>query len=297
MAIFNGSGVAIITPFDKDNNVNYDMLQKLIDFHLDNGTDAIVIVGTTGEGSTLSEEEHAECIRQAVAMAKKRVPVIAGTGSNCTETAIKLSKGADADGVDGILVVTPYYNKATQKGLKNHYEQVAKSVNCPLIIYNVPSRTGCKVNVDTAADLIKNVDNIVGMKDATGDIVNAADLMYLTNGEAELYSGNDDQVVPILSVGGIGVISVLANVAPKETHEMCAAYLSGDVKKAADIQIKAMPLIHALFSEVNPIPVKYAVNAMGFEVGGLRAPLTDIEPENAAKLVAEMKKFGIKVQG
>ena len=294
MAIFNGSGVAIITPFDKDNHVNFDKLQELIEYHVANHTDAIVIVGTTGEGSTLSMDEHAECIRQAVAMTNHRIPVIAGTGSNCTETAIELSKEADAFGVDGILVVTPYYNKSTQRGLKEHYTAIAKSVNTPLIIYNVPSRTGCKVNVETAADLILNVDNIVGMKDATGDITNAADLMYLTHGQREQYSGNDDQVVPMLSVGGIGVISVLANVAPQQTHDMCASYLAGDVQKAREIQIQAMPLIHALFSEVNPIPVKYAMNAMGFEVGSLRAPLTEMEEVNAKKLVAELNAFGIQ---
>ena len=296
MSIFQGSGVAIVTPFDKRDHVNYDMLEQMINYHIENGTDAIVIVGTTGESSTLSMGEHAECIRQAVAMAKGRVPVIAGTGSNSTETAIQLSKEADGYGVDAVLVVTPYYNKATQKGLKVHYTEVAKSVNCPVIIYNVPSRTGCKVNVDTAADLINGVSNIVRMKDATGDITNAADLMFLTNGEAELYSGNDDQVVPILSVGGIGVISVLANIAPKQTHDMVRSYLDGDVKTARDIQVKAMPLIHALFSEVNPIPVKYAMRAMGWDVGGLRPPLTEIEPEHAANLVAQMKAFGVPVK-
>ncbi len=295
MSIFKGSGVAIITPFDENDNVNFDKLQELIDFHCENGTDAIVIVGTTGEGSTLTMEEHSECIRQAVSMAKKRVPVIAGTGSNNTVEALKLSKEADSFGADAVLVVTPYYNKATQKGLKSHYTDVAKAINIPLIIYNVPSRTGCKVNADTAAELIKEVDNIVGMKDATGDITYAADLMHYTNGDCELYSGNDDMVVPMLSIGGIGVISVLANVAPKETHDMVASYLEGDVKKACDIQIKAMPLIHALFSEVNPIPVKYAVNAMGFDVGNLRSPLSEIEPEHARVLIEEMKKFGIKV--
>ena len=296
MSIFKGSCVAIVTPFDKDDNVNYDMLQTLIDYHCDNGTDAIVIVGTTGEGSTLTMDEHAECIRQAVAMAKGRIPVIAGTGSNCTQDAVLLSREADSFGADAVLVVTPYYNKATQAGLKVHYTEVAKAINIPLIIYNVPSRTGCKVNADTAAQLIKGVDNIVGMKDATGDISYAADLMHYTNGDCELYSGNDDAVVPLLSLGGLGVISVLANIAPKQTHDMVASYLDGDVKKAADIQIKAMPLIHALFSEVNPIPVKYAMNALGYDVGHLRAPLTQIEDANAKILVEEMKKFGLEVK-
>ena len=294
MSIFKGSGVALVTPFDKDNNVNYDMLQKLIDFHVENGTDSIIIVGTTGEGSTLSMEEHAECIRQAVAMTKGKVPVIAGTGSNCTETAIKLSKDAEKDGADALLVVTPYYNKATQKGLKAHYTAVAKAVNVPIIMYNVPSRTGCKIEADTGAELVKEVGNIVAMKDATGDITYAADIMHLTNGDIELYSGNDDQVVPLLSLGGLGVISVLANVAPKQTHDMVYSYLEGDAAKARKIQLDAMPLIHKLFCEVNPIPVKYAMRALGFEVGTLRAPLSEIEPEHAKELVNAMKEFGLK---
>ncbi len=296
MSIFKGSCVAIVTPFDKDDNVNYDMLKTLVDFHCDNGTDAIVIVGTTGEGSTLTMDEHAECIRQTIAFAKGRVPVIAGTGSNCTKDAAALSKEADSFGADAVLVVTPYYNKATQQGLKEHYTQVAKNINIPLIIYNVPSRTGCRVNADTAADLIKNVDNIVGMKDATGDISYAADLMHYTNGDCELYSGNDDAVVPLLSLGGVGVISVLANIAPRQTHDMVMSYLNGDTKKAMEIQLDAMPLIHALFSEVNPIPVKYAMKAIGYDVGSLRLPLTPIEEKNAKVLVEEMKKFGLDVK-
>ncbi len=296
MSIFTGSAVALVTPFTKDDHVNYEKLQELIDFHVDNGTDAIVIVGTTGEGSTLSMEEHSECIRQAVAMTKGRIPVIAGTGSNATETAVSLSREADSFGADAILVVTPYYNKATQKGLKEHYTSVAKSVNIPLIIYNVPSRTGCRVDATTAAELVREVDNIVGMKDATGDISYAADLMNLSGGDIELYSGNDDQVLPLLSLGGLGVISVLANVAPQKTHDMVDSYLKGDLSTAGKIQIDAIPLIHALFSEVNPIPVKYALNAMGMEVGHLRPPLTEIEDAHAKVLVDEMKKFGIEVR-
>ena len=294
MSIFKGSGVALITPFDENDNVNYSKLEELINFHCDNGTDAIIIVGTTGEGSTLSMDEHAECIRQAVAMTNKRIPVIAGTGSNCTETAVELSKQAAKDGVDGLLVVTPYYNKATQKALKNHYTTIAKAADVPMIMYNVPSRTGCKIEAATAAELIKEVDSIVGMKDATGDISYAADFMYYTQGDAELYSGNDDQVIPLLSLGGLGVISVLANVAPQQTHDMVTSYLEGNTTKARELQISALPLIHQLFCEVNPIPVKYACNAMGMNVGHLRAPLSEIEPEHAAALVKAMNDFGIK---
>jgi 4-hydroxy-tetrahydrodipicolinate synthase len=296
MAIFEGSGVALVTPFDENDHVNFAKLEELVNYHVANHTDAIIIVGTTGEGSTLTMEEHEECIRQCVVMADKRIKVIAGTGSNCTSDAIALSKQAQSFGADGILVVTPYYNKATQNGLKQHYTMIANAVDIPLIMYNVPSRTGCNIATATAAELIKNVDNIVGIKDATGDIVNAADLMYLTNGEADLYSGNDDQVVPLLSVGGIGVISVLANIAPQETHDMVASYLAGDINTAREIQIKAMPLIHALFSEVNPIPVKYALNAMGMNVGHLRLPMTEMEAANAAKLVEAMNAFGIQTK-
>ena len=292
MAVFRGAGVALITPFDANEQVNYAKLEEIINFQIENGTDCIVAVGTTGEASTLSHEEHIEVIRQTVQFVNHRVPVIAGTGSNCTETAIYLSEEADKCGVDGILVVTPYYNKATQKGLEAHYTAVAKSVRCPLIMYNIPGRTGCAMTPQTVANLIKNVDNIVGEKDATGDLSHTAQVMYLTNGEADLYSGNDDQVLPMLSLGGLGVISVLSNVAPKQTHDMVMAYLNGDHKTALDIQLKAMPLINALFSEVNPIPVKKAMNQMGFDVGSLRAPLTEMEDDHAAVLLEELKKFG-----
>ena len=292
MAVFRGAGVALITPFDANEQVNYAKLEEIINFQIENGTDCIVAVGTTGEASTLSHEEHIEVIRQTVQFVNHRVPVIAGTGSNCTETAIYLSEEADKCGVDGILVVTPYYNKATQKGLEAHYTAVAKSVQCPLIMYNIPGRTGCAMTPQTVANLIKNVDNIVGEKDATGDLSHTAQVMYLTNGEADLYSGNDDQVLPMLSLGGLGVISVLSNVAPKQTHDMVMAYLNGDHKTALDIQLKAMPLINALFSEVNPIPVKKAMNQMGFDVGSLRAPLTEMEDAHAAVLLEELKKFG-----
>ena len=294
MAIFTGSGVALVTPFDQNNQVNFDKLQELIEYHIKNSTDAVIVVGTTGEGSTLSEEEHAEVIRQSVAIAAGRIPIIAGTGSNCTETAIQLSKGADRDGADAVLVVTPYYNKATQKGMIRHYTAIAQAINIPMIMYNIPGRTGCKMSAETMAALINGVDNIVGVKEATSDLELAAKTMLLTNGDCELYSGEDALVVPLLSIGGQGVISVIANIAPQETHDMVMEYLQGDRKKAAQMQLEALPLIDALFSEVNPIPVKHAMNVMGMNVGSLRAPLYEMEPETAAKLEAEMKKYGVQ---
>ena len=227
------------------------------------GTDAIIICGTTGESATLSEEEHSAVIRYAIKKVNKRIPVIAGTGSNCTATAIKLSKEAEKDGADGLLLVTPYYNKATQKGLIAHYTAIAKAVSLPIILYNVPSRTGCNLQPETIAALVKNVKNIVGVKEASGNISQIAKVKLLCGDDIDLYSGNDDQVVPILSLGGIGVISVLSNVAPKETHDMVMDYLNGDVDKARQMQLKAIPLIDALFSEVNPIPVKKALNLHG----------------------------------
>ena len=295
MAIFKGAAVAIVTPFFDNGEINYPKLAELLDYQIENGTDAIVICGTTGESSTLSHEEHLEAIRFTVEHVAKRVPVIAGTGSNCTETAIYLSQEAEKYGADALLVVTPYYNKATQKGLIAHYTAVAESVSLPVIMYNVPSRTGCNIQPETAVALAKNVKNIVGIKEASGNISQVAKLMQLADGCIELYSGNDDQVVPILSLGGNGVISVLSNVAPKETHDIVALYNEGKVKESCDLQLKALPLIHALFSEVNPIPVKKALNLMGKEVGPLRGPLSEMEEEHAAKLAEEMKKFGIKL--
>jgi 4-hydroxy-tetrahydrodipicolinate synthase len=293
MAIFKGAGVAIVTPFTENNEVNYDKLGELLDFQIGNGTDSIIICGTTGEASTLSHEEHLECIRYTVEKVNKRIPVIAGTGSNSTETAIYLSTEAEKYGADGLLLVTPYYNKATQRGLSEHFTEIAKTVDIPIILYNVPSRTGCNLLPKTVAELVKNVDNIVGIKEASGDISHVARLMSLTNGDIDLYSGNDDQIVPLLSLGGIGVISVLSNIAPKETHDIVASYLSGDVRKSLELQLKYIPLIEALFCEVNPIPIKKAVNLMGFEVGHLRRPLTEMEPENMEKLVKAMKECGI----
>ncbi len=294
MAIFKGSGVAIVTPFKENGEVDYERFRNVIEYQIAGGTDCIIVCGTTGESSTLTHEEHLEAIRFCTEVVNKRIPVVAGTGSNCTETAIYLSTEAEKFGVDGLLIVTPYYNKATQKGLIKHYTDVANSVKLPIIMYNVPSRTGTNIQPETAAYLFKNVENIVGIKEATGNLSQIARLMSLTDGKIDLYSGNDDQVVPILSLGGIGVISVLANVAPEKTHDMVAEYLKGNVEVARDIQIKAIPLCDALFCEVNPIPVKKAVELMGLCGGTLRMPLTEMEPEHVEKLKAAMTGFGVK---
>lgn len=293
MAIFTGAGVALITPMNEDGSVNYEKLRELLEFHVANKTDAIIICGTTGEASTLSDEEHLECIRFACEVINKRIPVIAGTGSNCTQSAIELSKEAEKSGVDGLLLVTPYYNKATQNGLKAHYKAIAKEVNVPIILYNVPSRTGTRLAPQTVVDLCHEVPNIVGVKDATGDISEVAELMSLAKGTVDVYSGNDDQIVPVLSLGGKGGISVLSNILPKETHDMVASYLEGDVAKSCEMQLKYFDLVKALFCEVNPIPVKKALNLMGMEVGSLRLPLTEMEDANAKRLEEEMRKAGV----
>lgn len=293
MAIFTGAGVALITPMNEDGSVNYEKLRELLEFHVANKTDAIIICGTTGEASTLSDEEHLECIHFACEVINKRIPVIAGTGSNCTQSAIELSKEAEKSGVDGLLLVTPYYNKATQNGLKAHYKAIAKEVNVPIILYNVPSRTGTRLAPQTVVDLCHEVPNIVGVKDATGDISEVAELMSLAKGTVDVYSGNDDQIVPVLSLGGKGVISVLSNILPKETHDMVASYLEGDVAKSCEMQLKYFDLVKALFCEVNPIPVKKALNLMGMEVGSLRLPLTEMEEANAKRLEEEMRKAGV----
>ncbi len=293
MPIFKGAGVAIVTPMKENLEVDYDLLERNINYQIDNGTDAIVIAGTTGESATLSEEEHKNVVKAAVEFTKHRIPVIAGTGSNSTQTAIELSQEAAKDGVDAVLVVTPYYNKATQKGLITHYTRVAESIDVPVIMYNVPSRTGCNLQPATTAHLVKNVDNIVGLKDATGDLSQAAQTMNLCDGKLELYSGNDDQVVPLLSIGGLGVISVLSNIAPRQTHDIVMEFLEGDYKKAAKLQLDAIPLINALFSEVNPIPVKAAMNMLGWEAGPLRGPLCEIEDAHREILRQEMVKYGL----
>ena len=295
MAIFKGAAVAIVTPFLDNGEINYPKLSELLDYQIENGTDAIVICGTTGESSTLSHEEHLEAIRFTVEHVKKRVPVIAGTGSNCTETAIYLSREAEKYGADALLVVTPYYNKATQKGLIAHYTAVAKEAKAPIIMYSVASRTGCNIEPATVAELVKNVDNIVGVKEASGNTSQVAKIMSLTDGNIDLYSGNDDQIVPLLSLGAKGVISVLSNVAPKETHDICAKFFEGDVKGSLDLQLKAIPLIEKLFCEVNPIPVKKAMELMGKDCGPLRMPLTELSPEHTKALAQAMKGFGIEL--
>ena len=295
MAVFTGAGVAIVTPMNADGSVNFDKLGETIEYQIANKTDAIIICGTTGESSTLTHEEHLACIKFVVEKVNKRIPVIAGTGSNCTREAIHLSEEAEKAGVDGLLCVTPYYNKATQGGLIRYYTEIANSVKLPIIMYNVPSRTGCNILPETAAKLYHDVENIVAIKEATGNVAQAAKTMYLTDGKLDLYSGEDGIVVPLMSIGAIGVISVWSNVAPKDVHDMCMAFFDGDTKKAMEIQLKAQPLIEALFSEVNPIPVKKALNLMGMEAGPLRSPLTEMTDANAAKLAEAMKNYGIKL--
>ena len=293
MSIFTGAGVAIVTPFNSDETINYNKLDELLDYHCTHGTDAIIICGTTGESATMTEEEHMQCVKFAIDRVKGRIPVIAGTGSNCTRTAIDMSKEAADYGADGLLLVTPYYNKATQAGLIGHYTAVAKEAKAPIIMYSVASRTGCNIEPATVAELVKNVDNIVAVKEASGNISQVAKIMALTDGNIDLYSGNDDQIVPMLSLGAKGVISVLSNVAPQETHDICEKFFKGDVKGSAALQLKALPLIEQLFCEVNPIPVKAAMNLMGKKVGPLRLPLTEMEPANQERLKKAMEEYGI----
>lgn len=294
MAIFTGAGVAIVTPFKENRAVNYEQFAKQIEYQIANKTDAIIVCGTTGEASTLTHEEHLDVIRYCVKVVNGRIPVIAGTGSNCTETAIYLSQEAEKAGVDGLLVVTPYYNKATQKGLYEHFKMIADSVKVPIILYNIPGRTG-GVNIlpETIVRLCTEVENIVGVKEATGNISQVAKIMALANGKVDLYSGNDDQVVPLLALGGKGVISVLSNIAPEQTHNICQTFFDGKIEESRDLQLQALNLIDALFCEVNPIPVKKAMNLMGMEAGPLRRPLTEMEEPNAARLEKAMKEYGI----
>lgn len=288
MSIFKGAGVAIVTPFTQDDKVNFEELGKMIDFQIAGGTDAIIICGTTGESSTLTHEEHDACIKFAVEHTAGRVPVIAGTGSNSTAEAIRLSTHAQNNGADALLLVTPYYNKATQKGLIQHYTAIANSVDLPIILYNVPSRTGVNILPQTAVTLAKNVKNIVAVKEASGNISQVAELAALADGCIDIYSGNDDQVVPLLSLGGVGVISVLSNVMPKLTHDMVMSYLNGDVKLSRQLQLSVMNLNKALFCEVNPIPVKEALNMMGWNAGAVRSPLCEMEPQHKELLRKEL---------
>lgn len=293
MAIFKGAGVALITPFNEDETVNYDMLGELIERQIAGKTDAIIVCGTTGEPATMTEDEKLAVIRYAVEKTAGRIPVIAGTGGNATSVVTDFSKKAEALGVDGLLVVTPFYNKATQNGLYAHYKEVAKAVSLPIIMYNVPSRTGCNIAPETAVRLARDCENIVGIKEASGNISQVAKLAKQAGGILDIYSGNDDQVIPILSLGGIGVISVLSNVAPKAAHDMVMEYLEGDRKKAAALQLDYLDLINALFCEVNPIPVKGAMNLMGYNVGKLRLPLTEIEDAHRELVKKCLKEAGL----
>ena len=293
MSIFTGAGVALVTPFKEDLSVDYDQLEKFIDFQIDNGTDSIIICGTSGEASTMSHDEQIEVVSACVSHVNGRIPVIAGAGANCTDEALNLAKRSEKAGADGLLVVTPYYNKATQKGLEEYYTTVGNSVDIPIIMYNVPGRTGTNIQPATAVKIAKSVDNIVGIKEASGDIGQVATLAALADGCLDIYSGNDDQVVPLLALGGKGVISVLSNVAPRETHDMVMKFLDGDVKGSLDIQLKYMDVIHNLFSEVNPIPAKRAVSEMGYCRNIVRRPLTEMEEDHAQVLINAMKEAGI----
>ena len=292
MSLFQGSGVAIVTPFNEDFTVNYKVFEELIDFQLANGTDAIIVCGTTGEASTLTDEEQTECIRFAVEKVNKRVPVLAGAGSNHTEHGVSLAKGCEKAGADGLLLVTPYYNKTTQKGLIEHYTLIAGSVDLPLLLYNVPGRTGLNIAPETCLALSK-VENIVGVKEASGNLSQIAEIAALCGPEFDIYSGNDDQILPILALGGKGVVSVLANVAPKFTHDMVLNFLNGNIKESIKMQIDAIDLCGSLFCEVNPIPVKAALNMMGKNVGRCKMPLTDMVPANHERLKRSMEKFGL----
>ena len=295
MSIFTGAGVAIVTPMKPNGEVNFEKLGEILEEQIAGKTDAIIICGTTGESSTMTHEEHLETIKYTVEKVNKRIPVIAGTGSNCTETAIYLSKEAEKVGADGLLLVSPYYNKSTQKGLIAHYTAIAEAVNIPIILYNIAGRTGVNIQPETIAYLVKNVENIVGVKEASGNISQVAEIAALTEGKCDIYSGNDDQIVPNMSLGGKGVISVLSNVAPEYTHDIVAKYLEGKVEESCKMQLDALPLVHALFCEVNTIPVKTAMNMMGKEVGPMRMPLCEMEDAHKEVLRKAMKDFGLEL--
>ena len=295
MAIFKGAGVAIVTPMKENGDVNFEKLGEILEEQIAEGTDAVIICGTTGESSTLSHEEHMETIRYTIDKVNKRIPVVAGTGSNCTETAIMMSQEAERMGADGLLLVSPYYNKATQKGLIAHYTAIANSVKLPIILYNIAGRTGINIEPKTLLYLAENVENIVAVKEASGNISQIADIAAMCKGKLDIYSGNDDHITPIMALGGIGVISVLSNIAPKYTHDLAMSYLEGDVQKSCEMQLKALPLVRALFCEVNPIPVKAAMNLMGKEVGPLRMPLTEMEEAHKETLKKAMIDFGLEL--
>ena len=292
MSIFTGAGVALVTPMNADGSVNFEKMKELIEFQIANNTDALIICGTTGEATTISDEDQIECVRFAKEVAAGRCPIIAGAGSNDTAHCIELAQACEKAGADGALLVTPYYNKAAQKGLILHYTAIANSINIPIILYNVPGRTGCNLAPKTVAELAK-VKNIVAVKEASGNLSQVAEIAALCGPDFDIYSGNDDQILPVLSLGGKGVISVLSNVAPKETHDMVAKFLDGDVQGAIKLQLGAIELISALFCEVNPIPVKTALNLMGYEVGACKLPLCDMEPKNLETLKNAMKNYGL----
>ena len=295
MSIFKGAGVAIVTPMKENGDVNFEKLGEILEEQIAEGTDAVIICGTTGESSTLSHEEHMETIKYTIDKVNKRIPVVAGTGSNCTETAIMMSQEAEKMGADGLLLVSPYYNKATQKGLIAHYTAIAESVKLPIILYNIAGRTGINIEPKTLLYLAENVENIVAVKEASGNISQIADIAAMTKGKLDIYSGNDDQITPIMALGGAGVISVLSNIAPRYTHDLVMNYLEGNVQKSCEMQLKALPLVRALFSEVNPIPVKAAMNLMGKEVGPLRMPLTEMEEAHKETLKKAMIDFGLEL--
>jgi len=292
MSIFKGSAVAIVTPFNKNNKVDYEKLKELLEWHIEEKTDAIVICGTTGEASTMSKEEKENTIKFTVDTVNKRIPVIAGTGTNNTETSIEMSKYAESVGVDGLLVITPYYNKTTNKGLFKHFEAINNAVNTPIILYNVPSRTGVNITPKQLLELTK-LNNIVAIKEASGNISQVAEMKSLCRDKLDFYSGNDDQIIPIMSLGGIGVISVLANVMPREVHDMAQAYLDSDIKKALNLQLNTMDIISKLFIETNPVPVKTALNIMGKEVGNLRLPLCEMDDNNLNLLIGTLRKYNL----
>lgn len=291
MPVFKGAGVALITPFQEDKSIDYAKLECMVERQIAGKTDAIIVCGTTGEPATMTAEERTEVIRFVIGKTAHRVPVLVGTGANCTQTAVELTMQAEKLGADGALVVTPYYNKASQEGLFAHYKTVADSTGLPVIMYNVPGRTGCNILPETAARIADDAPNVVGIKEASGDISQIASLSARTRGRLDLYSGNDDQIVPILALGGIGVISVLSNVAPEDTHDMVMEYLSGNISRALELQLRYLDLIHALFCDVNPIPVKWAAHRMGYGTGDLRLPLTELSDPQKEILEAELRKL------
>ena len=293
MAIFEGAGVAIVTPFKENGEINYSKFEELVEEQIAGGTDSIVVCGTTGESATMSHDEHIRAIQFVCNIVDKRIPVIAGTGSNYTDTSMYLSQAAEEAGADGILLVTPYYNKTSEKGLKVHFSDIAQAVKIPALLYNIPSRTGVNMSPETIVWLCRNVENIVGGKEASGNFSDIAKIASLSNGWVDIYSGNDDQTVPMLSLGAKGVISVLSNIAPRKVHDMCDLYFKGKVEESMKLQLQAVPLINALFCEVNPIPVKEAMNLLGKNVGGYRKPLVEMEPEHRERLIQAMKNYGL----